>query len=77
VLICDFLLRRFYVLFVKNDQLEVGPLSRQGDVAAPIHPITGRPSLSPASFARYLDSAPYGSACLIEARYRVYRVPHL
>jgi hypothetical protein len=44
---------------VTPDQREVSPLLRRGDVATPIRPITGRPSLSPSSFTR----CPVGSPC--------------
>jgi hypothetical protein len=56
---------------VTNDQLEVGTLSRQSDVATPIQFITNRHSLAPASFARYPNGASYDCACLFEAGCRV------
>jgi hypothetical protein len=49
--------------FVIHDQLEVCLLSQRNDVAIPIRSITERPSLFPASHARYLNSAPCGDAC--------------
>jgi len=47
-----------------NDLLEVSPLARWDNVPTSIRPITGRPSLSPASSACRLISVPCGSACL-------------
>jgi len=44
---------------VTPDQREVCPLSRQGDVATPIRPITGRHSLPPSSFT----CCPVGAPC--------------
>jgi len=46
-----------------NCQLEVGPLSRQSDVATPIRPITGRHSLSPVSSSRWPVMRPRGRTC--------------
>ena len=48
---------------VNHDQLEVCLLSQRSNVATPIHSITGRLSLSPASSTRCLDSAPCGNTC--------------
>jgi hypothetical protein len=60
--------------FVSNDLLEVGTLARQGNITTPIRPITGQPSLFPASSACTPHSVSCDYACLTAAEEQVYRV---
>jgi hypothetical protein len=57
--ICNTACAGWLTVHARRHQREVCPLSRWGDVATPIRPITGRHSLSPSSFTR----CPIGSPC--------------
>jgi hypothetical protein len=60
---------------VTNDPLEVCPFARRDNATVPIHSVTERPWLFPASSARYSHNAPCGTVCLDEAECRVCHVP--